>query len=46
MATYKVTLTLELNEDAKQPEWIIPSIEDQLEEGESLPVYSIELVAE
>jgi hypothetical protein len=46
MATYKITLTLELNEDAKTPEWIIPSIEDQLAEGESLPNYVIELLDE
>lgn len=46
MTTYKVTLTVKLKEDAKAPEWIINSVEDQLNEGESLYAHNIELVTD
>jgi hypothetical protein len=44
MATYKVTLTGDLKEDATAPDWIINSVEDQLNEGECVSAYNIELL--
>jgi hypothetical protein len=43
MATFKITLTVELNSEVA-PNWIIPSIEEQLEEGETIPEYTIESI--
>jgi hypothetical protein len=46
MAKYKVTLTVDLKEDAKAPDWIIQSVEEQLEEGECISSHNIELATD
>ena len=45
MATFKVTITLNTNSYVK-PNWIQPSIAEQLEEDEQLIEFECELVEE